>query len=254
MKITDFKHASQNGTAWDQAVAAAVAAITQGSTNGDFTIQWPAGQYALAGPIFLPIGVSMEGDHQISTVLNRNFNASVAIQINGYAGPQSPLPSSGGALRRLALWGTAGTAPGFGVALYADPVYAPDYYVIEELLVTGPVVNAQSPMAWTTCLYMQGGPRSGPPGIRNVRISNCTFFGAQNQWWYLNGVVGLLASNCGFFVASGANITCDGSGVAGPCTNMRFSNMNGLANLSGSNGFLNFVAPTNSLFDGSPMV
>lgn len=246
MLITDFYYAAdqtKNPVDWVPAVAAAVAAIKAGTTGGDFTIRFPAGQWYFYSTVFLPCGISIEGDHKMTTVLNKNFNAGAFIQVSGAGG--GPLPNYGGAVRKCSLWAVAGFTASFGLYLLADSVNAPDYFMIDEVNVTGP-----SSTAWTTNLYIDGHLRSSPAGCRDMRCRDSDFIGASNQWWYLNAVIGLLANNCGFFVATGSNIAFDGGGVGGNVQNCRFASFNGVANQSGAQGWDKIVAPSNCLYDG----
>lgn len=247
MLITDFYYAANqalNPVDWTPAVNAAVAAIKAGVTGGDFTIRIPGGQWYFYSTLFVPCGISIEGDHKMTTVLNKNHN-NAFLQVSGAGG--GPLPNYGGALRRCALWAVPGFSANIGIYLLADSVNAPDYYQIDEVNVTGPANNC-----WSTNLYIDGHLRGSPPGCRDLHIRDSEFIGANLQWWYLNGVVGLLANNCGFFVAVGNNITVDGGGAGGNVTNCRFSNFNGVANIAGVGGIavLSGNHSSNCLWDG----
>lgn len=248
MLITDFYYAANQALSpvdWAPALAAAVTAIKAGTTAGDFTIKFPAGQWYFYSTIFLPIGITIEGQDQQNTVLNKNHNG-VFLQVAGAGG--GPLSNAGGGLRRLAIWAVTGFTANFGIYLLADSVHAPDYFMIDEVEVTGPANNC-----WSTCLYIDGHLRANPAGCRDMRCRDSNFIGALHQWWYLNAVAGLLASNCGFFVAAGNNITVDGGGVGGNVQNCRFTAFNGVANQAGPNGFNQSVATANCLYDGDPL-
>jgi hypothetical protein len=241
--ITDFSAYSNNGTAWDLAANAAISAILSGSTNGDFTLNIPGGQWQAQGGVSVPAGVNILGAGKLNTVWNKAFNAGAAFSFTG-TDVSGPLANGGGRLDELTIYATSGYSPGFGLYLVADSAnHSPDFFHSRNLMITGPGL-------WTVGVMIDGSLRvaPNPPGVRDVRFDSFDVFGCSQANMYLKTAIGLYISNSGFFTAfAGAVLGIIFDGVPGySCDKVTFSNC---INILPTN-FTYDMTPTNSVWNG----
>lgn len=188
---------STNATPALNAAQAYVAAQNAApTTSGSSTIlRCPKGQYLFTTqPNDITTRIAIRGDNLTSTFFYRGFSPTGTDGLLNYKNG-----ASASILSDLAIYAVSGTTGGSIVSLVASSSGAPSAVNISNVWLStfGTDTNVNT-------LYIDGTAKtSAPIGVRDMKMSNVTIFGAQTTSVVLKGVVAFDWNGGGLFGAGG---------------------------------------------------
>lgn len=192
---------SDNKAAFDRAVAAA--------NYGGYELVVPPGfYYFTTRPVAIVNKCTIRAAGSKGTVIFfRNYNESTPT--NGFLTIAPTAEIASFSLKNVYIYANTGTTGGAALAFWAVSATAPDYSLLDGIVVTG-----LSGGKWEYALYADGSARA--TGFRNLIINEGRFFNADTALCYLKSVINTGFTQVGFYQGSGTarNIVITGtSGV-----------------------------------------